>query len=164
MYYAPMSFPVLVFLIVAFICYMHKHRNKKVNLSPSFPKRAPRTIPSRIKAVVDEHRGFTAEIIDVCSYTLNTNPITMKHIPGDPVELKMVDDNVAVFIDGAIITTLYCIEDSRLKQVVESGRKFYAYIFERDMEASNPNWMDFLKVIVFYKLDGVPPTIINLNL
>lgn len=163
MYQAPMSFPALVFLIVAFIYYMHKHRSNKGEISSSFPRRVPETIPSRIKSVVDAHRDCTAEIIDVCSYTLDTNPVTMKHIPGDPVELKMMDGVLAVYIDGTLITKLYYLPDSRVKQIVASGHKFYAYIFERDMEASNPNWMDFLKVIVFYKLDGLPPTKVTLG-
>lgn len=163
MYYAPMPLPILLLLVTACICYLHKHRSKKVKLSNSFPKSVPETIPSRIRSVVEAHSDYTAEIIDVCSYTLNTNPVTMRHVPGDPVELKMVDGAVAVYIDGTLITKLYYLPDSRLKQVVESGHKFYAYIFDRDKEASNPNWMDFLKVIVFYKLDGIPPTKVSPN-
>lgn len=158
MYYAPMPLPILLLLVIAFICYLNKHRDKKGNLSNSFPKCLPETVPSRIRSVVEVHSDCTAEIIDVCSYTLVTNPITMRHIPGDPVELKMEDGAVAVYIDGSKITQLYYLPDSRIKQILKSGHKFDAYIFERDMEASNPNWMDFLKIIVFYKLDGIPPT------
>lgn len=163
MYYAPMSFPGFLLLIIAFVFYMHKHRNKKGNFSASFPKKVPQSDPSRIQSVINAHRDCTAEIIDVCSYKWETTPVTMKHIPGDRVELKMDDGAVTVFIDGTLIAHLYYLENSRLEQIVRSRHKFYAYIFDRDMRASSPNRLDFLTIIVFYKLDGEPPTKVTIN-
>lgn len=162
MYHAPLPLPILILLVISFVCYLYKHRDRTANLS-DFPTRVPTSEPSLIQSVIDSHTDCTAEIFDVCSYTLNTNPVTMKHVPGDPVELKMVDGNVAVYIDGTFINKLYPTKGSLLKQVVESGHRFHAYIWSRDMEASNPNWMDFLSVVIFYKMEGVPPTKVNLN-
>lgn len=163
MYYAPMPLPVLALLVVALVCYLHKHRDKKL-LYHDLPKIDSSPHLDRIEEIVKKHRDCTAIICDANAYSFEKAQITTKHIPGDPVVLKIVDGRLSLFVDGFFITSLYFVNDPNINGIVERGDAYDAYIFERDIAASSPKWMDFISIIIFYKMDGVPPTDVKIDL
>jgi len=77
----------------------------------------------------------------------------MKCAPGDPVTLDFRDGVLSVFIDGVCIDSVRDVPDFNLASLIRGGAKYEAFISERDMKASNPNYMDFLSIIVFYRMD-----------
>ena len=149
MYNAPLPLPILAIAAVAFICYLSKTAPKKKHrYKLNKYIKVPKTDPKRVRSVIDSHSDCISVIENICSWDPERTAVTMRHSPGDPVSLRFANGALSVFIDDTYIDKVF---NSKLNSIVSAGKEYEAYIYERDMAASSPRYMDFLSVIVFYK-------------
>lgn len=173
MYYAPMSFPVLVFLIVAFICYMRKTSPKKSqsSLFDDLMDSEPMPLSTRereniaeMERVVAQYEGYTAEVFDITVFGRKKVDTFRLLNPGRKVELRKCSKELyEVLAFGDSVADLFAMEPSNLPQLFEENIPFYAYLGGRNRAFMSRDDFDDCKIIVFYKMDGVPPTKVNLS-
>lgn len=82
--------------------------------------------------------------------------------PGDRVDLKLIDGTVTVYVEDKRIGEPQIPYTSRLPQILDDHIDFEAYLGGRDIQCCTAN-MQFVSIIVFYKIDGVPPTKVQLE-
>lgn len=148
MYYAPLHFPVFMFLVVAFVCYMWKSRKKHVNTDLDHMA-VPKEKPENVQAVSDTNKGRRSFFLKLYVSEPDALRVTFKHIPGDQVKLAVRDGHFYVVIDGVSILASSESDSEYLANTLRNFGHVDAYIYSRD-QGSTPKWMDFLTVIVYY--------------
>lgn len=112
--------------------------------------------------IVAEHTDYTAEILSLGVYG-ETRAAKMKELkPGDYVELRYKNGEVAVYNDDMFMGTLLCPDNSHVPALLKSNCYVDAYLGGRDL-AQFYSDNDFCSIIAFYKIPGVPPTKVNLE-
>lgn len=122
-----------------------------------------RDMYDRLNRVIAEHDDCTAEVLSLAVCDAR-NAARMKCLqPGDEVELRACDKGytaVEVYAAGSRVGELMCVDGSRVPALVADGATVSAYLGGRDMEYFHAD-CDFCSIIVFYRLQGVPPTRVN---
>ncbi len=175
MYYAPMPFPVLVLLIVVFIVYMYKTRPKTPRMSteemieiitnppPEPPTERDRENVRAMERLVAQYEGYSAEVFDIyTSGRRNVETIRLLR-PGDEIELRQ---SIEVFFDvlafGKKVSLLFVPDTSNLPRIFKEKIPYFAYLGGRSKTFQYERTFDLSRIIVFYKMEGVPPTRVNL--
>lgn len=150
--------------ILSLIPEKKKKRYKGNSYQPSHSSSQPKVMTEResnisaMGKVVTEHEDSTAEVIfgrrKVETFRLLS--------PGRKVELRMKKGDIKVFAYGEYMGELFIPKGSNLPRLFEENIPFEAYLGGRDLNMLSFENMDFCSIIVFYKLDGVPPTKVNL--
>lgn len=125
---------------------------------------------SEIEKVVRAHNGCTAEVFEIMAFGRTRVERTMySMVLGDRVELRRHDGVIKIygFYHGTDLTfyinDLLMIPDtSLLPKLFDENIPFEAYLGGRDVYCSS-NDMIFLSIIVFYHVEGIPPTKVNLH-
>lgn len=147
MYYSPMHFPVFMFLVVAFVCYMWKKRTKKHHDSLSSMV-VPKSDTSKLDSVLAENKGRKSEFLDLYVSEPEEMRVTFRHAPGDQVRLETHGSDIFVRIGGLLIKALPKNYGGHVLSSLNNGATYKAYIYSRD-KASTPKWMDFLSIVVY---------------
>lgn len=74
----------------------------------------------------------------------------------------MIKGEIKVFSYGDYISDLFTTSDSNLPRLFKEQVSFDAYLGGRNRLFLEDDDYDSCSIIVFYKLDGVPPTKVNL--
>jgi len=161
MYYAPMPFPVLVLLVISFVFYMIKHRGRKSYGSASLTPRHP--MPSEEQAnvlamekIVAQHEGYTAEVIHINVFGRKRVDDFRLLKPGHEIELRMGRGGIRVYAFGKFMADVLEPAESNLPRLFKETIPFDAYLGGRNRTYEDD--YDSCSIIVFYKIDGVPPT------
>ena len=117
---------------------------------------------TEIQRVVNAHKDCTAEVFNVFVSGPGKVAISDRLTPDDRVDLKLDDDRIAVLAENTVLATTYLPDSSHLPEVFRQDADFDAYLGGRDVSNVSDS-ADFLSIIVFYKLPGVPPTHVNLQ-
>lgn len=176
MYYAPMPFPVMVLLIIAFICYMHKTKPKPKPKSKSNPyddlmESEPRDLTPRerenisvMKKLVAQYEGYSAEVFDIWVDGRRKVETFRIFSPGRKVELKKSSNFVyKVLAYGKPVADIYTPAPSNLPKLFDNNIPFDAYLGSRNSSFLGWDDLDLCQIIVFYKIDGVPPTTVYIK-
>lgn len=149
MFSGPMPWPVLIFSVISFLCYLRKTSLKK-RYRPRSTKylKFPKTDPERVKRIVDAHKDYESKELEILCINPERIDISMKYSPGDKVSIGFKDEDLAVFIEGCFISNVF---DYKLKSLIKDGVEYEAFIYDRDMSCSVPGYTDSFQVIVFYK-------------
>lgn len=115
-----------------------------------------------MKRVVAEHEDFTAEVISFGIYSRRQVEIFRRVSPGERVELARKKGKINVYAFGEYIGELLIPADSNLLRLFDKKIPFEAYLGGRDRSLIYESNFDACSIIVFYKLDGVLPTKVNL--
>jgi len=117
---------------------------------------------SIMQRIVDEHADYTAEVFQLFVTKPWKVSIVSRLIPGDRVGLKLIDDEVWVTVNGKIVDDPALPLNSRLPQVLSEHIHYDAYLGGREIAVCTPT-LEVVSIIVFYKIDGVPPTNVDLR-
>lgn len=117
---------------------------------------------SRMQRVVDEHSDCTAEVVNMCVLDYDRAKAISRLTPGDRVDLKLADNTVSVYVDSRRVGDPQIPHTSRLRQILTDHIDFEAYLGGRDIKCCTKS-MQFVSIIVFYKINGVPPTEVKLE-
>ena len=117
---------------------------------------------SNLREIIAEHTDYTAEVLSLGVYGERRATKMKELVPGDYVELRYRDGEVAVYNDDMFMGTLLCTDDSHVPELLKSNRFVDAYLGGRDLEHFYDD-NDFCSIIAFYKMEGVPPTTVNLE-
>ena len=148
MYYVPMHFPVFMFLVVAFVCYMWKTRAKKQHDSLPFMV-VPKNDTSKLDSVLAENLWRISDFVDLYVSEPNEMRVTFCHAPGDQVHLETHGSDIFVRIGGLSIKALPKNYGGAILSSLNNGTAYKAYIYSRD-ESSTPKWMDFISIVVYF--------------
>lgn len=111
-----------------------------------------------VSRVVDQYKDYTAEVISINIFGKNKVEKFRLLNPGDKVELRYIHDEIKVYSFGRFIADLIPDASSRLREVMSKGIPYHSYLGGRDMALMNLDSYDSCSIIVFYKMEGVPPT------
>lgn len=115
-----------------------------------------------MKKIVEKYDGYTAEVIEIRVFGRRRVDTFRLLSPGSKVDLRMKKGDIKVFVFGEYISELITPATSYLPRLFEEDIPFDAYLGGRDRAFLYDNTIDICSIIVFYKLDGVPPTQVNL--
>ncbi len=119
---------------------------------------------SIIKRVVDQHEDCTAEVVNLMVKGSRRVKISHRLKPGDRVELRLGKEGVELFAEDRYLADLFLLpEDSRIPGILRDGITYEAFLGGRDKVLSFNPEADFISIIVFYKLPGVPPVKVDLK-
>lgn len=166
-----MPFPVMVLLIIAFICYMHKTKPKPKPKSKSNPyddlmESDTRDLTPRerenisvMKKLVAQYEGYSAEVFDISVFGRRNVETFRIFSPGRKLELKKSDN---MFYDvlayGKPVADIYTPAPSNLPKLFDKNIPFDAYLGGRNLDYIYNDEIDFASIIIFYKIGEVPPT------
>lgn len=118
---------------------------------------------SAMQRVVAMHTDCTAEVIDII-VTGHRHVSTFRLLsPGREVELRAYNDDIKVFAYGQYVCELIPRVGSNVPRLFAEKIPFEAYLGGRDMAFLDNDSLDLCSIIIFYKLDGVPPTKVDLH-
>ena len=119
---------------------------------------------SAIGEVVKAHSDCTAEVVDVFVKGLSSVAISSSTPIGSKVELSLQANNlVHLIIKGNDVATLYLLpSDSRIPLLLRNGTSVECFLGGRDVSALTSK-VDFISIIAFYKMQGVPPTKVEIK-
>lgn len=115
-----------------------------------------------LEYIISSHQDYTAEVhmVDIDSHGFQ---FTRRLNPGTKIGLTLVGEEVHVTCNNVDVGTLKVNKaKTRLPQVLAEGRPVDAYLSGRDLTT----WYlqkDHCQILAFYKVDGVPPTKVNLS-
>lgn len=112
----------------------------------------------RMKKIASLYTDHTAEVIPFFVHGKKRVETSRLIDLGNKVELRLNDGNIKVFAYGDYIAELFPDKGSHLEKVMEKGIPFHAYLGGRDLAYRFDEDRDSCSIIVFYKLDGIPPT------
>lgn len=115
-----------------------------------------------MQKIVDAHRDCTAEVFNIFVKGRRSVRQFSDITPGDRVELHLQGNSVTVSVGAARVASAILPPSSRLPEVINGDHSFDAYLGGRDEQNASED-ADFASIIVFYILDGVPPTRVNLR-
>lgn len=122
---------------------------------------------SEIEKMVKAHADCTAEVFNVAVHGKNSVENAKWLIkPGDPVTLKMSKTSFKVL--GHIYSSLFYLGNfypgasSMLPKLFADNIPFDAFLCGRDSYQVTKNLI-FISIIVFYRIDGIPPTKVNIH-
>lgn len=146
------------------------HDDKDTDDIGFFPPEPMTPGDSEVEKVVKAHSDCTAEIFEIMAFGRTRVERTMYSMtPGDRVELRRHDGVIKVygFYHGTDLT--FYINDllmipatSLLPKLFDEDITFEAYLGGRDVYSSSKD-MAFLSIIVFYHIEGISPTKVNLH-
>lgn len=168
MYYGPAPLPLMIFAIAGFFIYLYKHRTpaRKCSETLSTPSPEEKSNVLAMEKVVAAHEGYSAEVFNVSVFGRRKVETFRLLSQGDKVELRLkkgCSACVDVMAFGEYITDFIPDLGSNLLRLLKEKRQFDAYLGGRDLAFSYDDTCDFCSVIIFFKLDGVPPTHVNLK-
>ena len=168
MYYGPAPLPLMIFAIVGFLVYLYKHRTpaRKCNEILSAHTSEEKSNVLAMEKVVAAHEEYSAEVFNISVFGRRKVETFRLLSPGDKVELRLkrgCNACVDVLAFGEYITDFIPDLGSNLLRLLKEKRQFDAYLGGRDLTFRYNDEYDACSIIIFFKLDGVPPTHVNLK-
>ncbi len=108
--------------------------------------------------VVDAHREYTAEVFSFYVSGIKRVKTFRLLNPGDELEIRAVGNKFKVFAFGEYMNDLIIPESSHIPRLFKDKIPFETYLGGRDLDYIYNDEIDFASIIIFYKIDGVPPT------
>ena len=162
-YYSPESTVVgLVGVLIFKLLGGGKKRSAYTDSSSSERKSIEEQNVATMQKVCDAHADCTAEVIPFTVIDRENVEMSRGIHHGDKVELSLDGSILALSLRGIELSTKIVPDDSLLPRVFREGVKFDAYLGGRTPSFKHDT-MDFIDIIVFYKLEGVPPTTVELH-
>lgn len=115
-----------------------------------------------MQKVISEYEDYTAEVISINVFGRKRVSTFRLLSPGRKVDLRMSKGDIKVFAYGQYIADLITPASSNLPRLFEENIHFDAYLGGRDMAFLSHDTYDSCSIIIFYKLEGIPPTKVNL--
>lgn len=110
------------------------------------------------------HADCTAEVFSVTALGWGQVYQFRKVRPGDPVEIRRYKGWFKVFVENRYVAELYAGEQSLLPRIFDENIPFEAFLGGRDMQSAyRDTERDFCSIIIFYRIPGVPPTKVTLQ-
>lgn len=117
---------------------------------------------SPIQRVVDAHRDCTAELFNIFVNGRKRVGVFSELTPGDRVSINLDGACLVISAGHTTIASAELPASSLLPTAFQNGVDIDAYLGGRDV-ANASETAEFGTIVVFYKLEGVPPTHINLK-
>ena len=115
-----------------------------------------------MEKVIAEYEGYTAEVFKVNIFGRKRVETFRLLSPGQRVDVKKKKGEIKVFAFGEFITDLIPGVYSNMPKLFEQNIRFDAYLGGRNRTFLYDDTYDSCSIIIFYKLDGIPPTQVNL--
>lgn len=140
-----------------------KKRSRPTSVKETHKEEAQENI-DEMTAVVNAHKGYTAEVINVNVFGKRAVETFRLLRPGRAVEIRRNrKGDLKVYAYGEHICELIPAADSNIPRLLDDGIPFEAYLGGRDMAMMYSDTIDFCSIIIFYRIDGIPPTTVNIR-
>lgn len=117
---------------------------------------------SEVQRMLDAHADCTAELFNIfISGSRKVAPFS-RLAPGDRMEARLNGDSISFLVDEVIVADAELPESSLLPRVFNDRIEPEAFLGGRDV-ANASEEAEFATVVVFYKIEGVPPTKIQIE-
>lgn len=166
MLWRPLPLPIVILLVVMLICHLYSTRRKKlprppVGYDPLADEKSKNM--SAMQIIVDAHKDFTAEVISF-SVSGKRRVKNFRLIDlGDELDIRCVDGDYKVYVFGEFVSDLIIPESSYLPKLFKDKIPFEAFLGGRDLNLLNNEQIDVASLILFYRINGVAPTKVNLQ-
>lgn len=118
---------------------------------------------SRMTKVAEQYSDHTAEVFNFSVHG-KSKVLTCRLLqPGDKIELRLKDNFLKIFAFGKFISEIYVGSDSNLHMVFEKNIQFHSYLGSRYNYFMIYENFDYCKVIIFYKVEGIPPSKVDVK-
>ena len=114
-----------------------------------------------VTKIITKHSDCTAEVIPINVFGRKKVETFRLLSPGREVDLIMKNGYIKVFAYGEFIADLITPETSLVPKLFQQGIHFDAYLGGRDRAFLYDDGYDSCSIIIFYKMDGIPPTKVN---
>lgn len=163
--YAPMPLPLVFLLVVYFIYQVCKPRRNSYrrNLGRDGLTPQERANVETMKKIVAQYEGYTAEVIN---FAVSGRKIVSywREVPiGTPLEIRKDGILYYVYESGRRVYWFVKSEGSNIERLFDENIPFHAYLGGRNGAFLSGEDLDFSSIIIFYKIDGVPPTKVDLQ-
>ncbi|MFG6385471.1 MAG: hypothetical protein K1V80_03195 [Muribaculaceae bacterium] len=161
MHIGPLPLPIAIFSLVMCIWHLYSTRQKKKSQPPSGYDPLATTKSKNIASmqdVVDAHREYTAEVFSFYVSGIKRVKTFRLLNPGDELEIRAVGNKFKVFAFGEYMNDLIIPKSSHIPRLFKDKIPFETYLGGRDLDYIYNDEIDFASIIIFYKIDGVPPT------
>lgn len=117
-----------------------------------------------VKRMIAAHADCTAEVFNVVALGWGRVYQFRKVRPGDPVEIRRHNGLFKVYVENRYVSDIYAGEQSLLPRIFDENIPFEAFLGGRDMQSAyRDTERDFCSIIIFYRIPGVQPTKVNLE-
>lgn len=163
--YAPMPLPLVLIIIVCALYHICMPRRKpyRRNIGADGLTPQERANVEAMKKIVAQYEGYTAEVI---SFVVSGRKIVSywREVPiGTPLEIRKDGILYYVYESGRRVYWFVKSEGSNIERLFDENIPFYAYLGGRNSSFLYGDNLDFSSIIIFYKIDGVPPTKVDLQ-
>lgn len=166
MLWRPLPLPIVVILVVMCIWHLYSTRRKKLSRPPvAYDPLATEKSDnlSAMQKIVDAHKDFTAEII-LFSVSGKHRVKNFRLLdPGDEIEVRSDGENFRIYAFNEYVSDLIIPESSLIPDLFKNKIPFDAYLGGRDLHYIHNDRIDFASLILFYRIDGILPTKVNLQ-
>lgn len=144
-------------------------RSKKSSSTASFSPSSTTSYQSKVEEenvsamqeIVSQHKDCTAEVIDINIFGRRRVETFRLLSIGQKIDIRMKKGDLKVFAYGEYIAELIPSAGSNLEQLFKEHIQVDAFLGGRNYTLHDDTY-DTASIILFYKLDGVPPTKVDL--
>lgn len=163
--HTPIPLPIVFLLVVYFIYQVCKPRRNSYRRTLGADGLTPqeRANVETMKKIVAQYEDYTAEVIN---FAVSGRKIVSywREVPiGTPLEIRKDGIMYYVYESGRRIYWFVKSEGSNIERLFDENIPFHAYLGGRNGAFLSGEDLDFSSIIIFYKIDGVPPTKVNLQ-
>lgn len=162
--FGPLPVPIAIFVFGVLAFFIIKSISSHFSTSSAELNQAQRRRNfNRIESLVKGYEGFTAEVI---KFSVSGQERVKKWrlvSVGDSVCLKRQEGKIQLYAFDSFVSDLQIPLDSNIPRLFDESIRFEAYLGGRNMDYIDDPDTDYCSLIVFYKIDGVPPTKVNLH-
>lgn len=168
----PTPFGLVLLGIFAFFHDTRKRRSKyrtvsttpKPDIWEDEKKQYEKQNVEAVNRMVAAHTDCTAEVFSVIALGWGQVNQFRKISPGEPVEIRRHKGWFKVFVENRYVCELYSGEQSLLPRIFDENIPFEAFLGGRNMQSAyRDTERDFCSIIIFYRIPGVPPTKVNIE-
>ena len=117
---------------------------------------------SQVQRVLDDHADCTAELFNIFVHGRKRVAPFSSLTPGDRMEMTLHGDKISFYTDGTMVAEIDLPESSMLPEAFKTDIRPEAFLGGRDVANASED-AEFATVIVFYKINGIPPTKIKIE-
>jgi hypothetical protein len=156
--------PILVFILI--IGYLLSNASKKLTQKPNKAAIKAANELNTMRAIVDRYSDYTAEV--TCAFIGASSSHLTKYLPrGSKIELRMdgLTSLIYVYVDGQQTLGVANYDESKgsnIPRLIKEHHRIDTYISGRNTDL-NMGGAELLQIISFYKVDGIPPTKVEIG-
>lgn len=167
MLWQPLPIPVLILAVISFLLFLRRGKNGHAETAVTRHEADNVSEEQRnmdaVSALVKKYEGYTAEVIPFNVFGKRKVETSRLKQPGSEIELRRYPDGCRVYAYGEYIADIFPDSNSNLDKLFDEKLNFYVYLGGRDRNFLYNDEYDSCSALIFYKIEGVAPTKVEIK-